>query len=138
MKVIRFQINQDALLACPDSTHLAIRRSLRGVNLGYDSTDAMLDTAPVAAKIREVIRQAPGILSEVDETADYVFIATTAPQSYDYEYVLPIGEFTCSFGYKMRLVAMPAKSEEYQCGRYWSGIKCVRRATEAEIAMVAP
>ena len=55
---------------------------------------------------------------------DYVQIYTTAPVDYDYGYVRPIADNVAvtDRGKVVRLVAMPAESVDYQCGRYGSGL----------------
>ena len=56
-----------------------------------------------------------------DLTADYRLLRTRAPQAYDYSYCIEVGKMAGEFG-EERLVAMPAKSVDYQSGRYSSGM----------------
>jgi len=59
----------------------------------------------------------------VDLTDLYSLVETTAPENYDYGYVVPVAdvaETVC--GKPGRLLAIPHKSLEYQTGRYSSGL----------------
>ncbi len=56
-------------------------------------------------------------------TSEYERWITNAPQAYDYDYVLNLGDLDG----KSRIIAIPASHSEYQVGRYFSGLFSAER-----------
>jgi hypothetical protein len=73
----------------------------------------------VEQSLRSMFGDPPHLFEDL--TADYRLLRTRAPQAYDYSYVIEVGKIAGEFG-EERLVAMPAKSVDYQSGRYSSGM----------------
>jgi hypothetical protein len=62
----------------------------------------------------------------VEDLSDqYLLVATTAPETYDYPYTMPLGGFAeekDEFGRRERHVAVQKERKDYQFGRYSSGL----------------
>ena len=62
----------------------------------------------------------------VEDLSDqYLLVATTAPEAYDYPYTMPLSGFSeekDEFGRRERQVAVQKERKDYQFGRYSSGL----------------
>lgn len=69
--------------------------------------------------LRSLVGDPPHLIEDVTER--FALFRTRAPQAYDYAYVIEIGKMQGEFG-EERLVVIPKRSVDYQCGRYSSGM----------------
>jgi hypothetical protein len=66
---------------------------------------------------------------EDDREISYVPVLTNALQDYDYAYTIHLCDtYDIDFGKQARLVLIPVNAEEFQRGRYTSGLYFSRRA----------
>jgi cytosine/adenosine deaminase-related metal-dependent hydrolase len=64
-----------------------------------------------------------------DREKSYVPVLTNALQEYDYAYTIHLCDtYAIDFGKQARLVLIPVEAEEFQRGRYTSGLYFSRRA----------
>jgi len=132
-RIIRFEIDQEALIASAD-VHMSTVRALQEIGeLGrYDgafSSKAMATTSPGYFEMEQRLRSLfgdggkSGKWQVIDHSKKYGLLRTRAPKEYDYGYCVEIGTIAGENGPE-RLVAMPADRVEYQSGRYSSGLFC--------------
>jgi hypothetical protein len=126
-RIIQFQLPKERLIELAETNRDSVERVQNLVRI--DSIDGFFVTEPMAttsAKYFELEQYIMGLFHTPakltkDLTGDYRLLRTRAPKAYDYGYCIEIGTMQGEFG-EERLVAMPAKSVEYQSGRYMSGM----------------
>lgn len=78
-------------------------------------------------QVVEVLNKARVGWTSQDISAQYLHVVTTAPVEYDYDYTIPLGFTTkTELGKDERHVAVQKERQDYQLGRYSSGLHAWR------------
>jgi hypothetical protein len=141
LRIIRFEIDFDALVDASDASRSTVERLQDLVELTssndvfytpamstasalYFDIEACLrtlfgDGGSIVASAEE--REIAGKWVVVDYSDIYSLIRTRAPKDYDYAYCVDVGRVD-GMSSEERLVAMPKDRVTYQSGRYGSGM----------------
>jgi hypothetical protein len=126
-RIVQVKIPESVLSPFIENDRPALDR-LRGLcdlygHGGFFISAPMATTSAQFFEVEQCLRYMVGDPPHLfeDLTADYHLLRTRAPKAYDYDYCIDIGTVKGEWG-EERLVAMPAKSVEYQSGRYSSGM----------------
>lgn len=129
-RIIQFRLPYDRMIemAHEGAPHRSTVERIQAITSidrdgGSFVTPPMATTSTVFFELEQLVRSMFGDPPHIikDLTASYRLLRTRAPVAYDYGYVIQIGTMPGEFG-EERLVAIPAKSVEYQSGRYSSGM----------------
>lgn len=129
-RIVTFEIDFDALVDASDANRSTVESIYNLTKLHSDDdkfvSEIMSTTEDryfaVESYLRCLFGDRGSRWDTKDLTSEYRLLRTSAPKDYDYGYVIEIGTCPGLSGKIDRMVAMPAKSVEYQSGRYSSGL----------------